>query len=186
MRESQPTEPSALAGTLLLAHPGSRDQNFRRSVVLLSAHDPNGAMGVVLNRPTGKRLGQLNPEFALSALASVPLYQGGPVDTDRLLLCAWRFQPDGTGFQLMFGLDPQKALELQAEEGMRLRAFLGYAGWSGGQLETELEQNFWVLSPLMANLMDLNQDETLWRSILSSMSRDWKLLVDEPDDPTKN
>jgi putative transcriptional regulator len=186
MRESQPTDPSALAGMLLLSHPKMKEKSFRRSVVLLSAHDPNGAMGVVLNRPTGKRLGQLNAEFALSALASVPLFEGGPVDTDRLLLCAWRFHPDGTGFQLMFGLDPQKALELQAEEGMRLRAFLGYAGWSGGQLENELQQNFWVVSSLMSDVMDLSQDESLWRSILTNMSHEWKLLVDEPDDPTKN
>lgn len=186
MRERGSSEKSALAGSLLLAHPSLRDENFRRAVVLLSAHDEKGAMGIVLNRPTGKRLGQLNAEFALSPLASVPLFQGGPVQTDQLLLCAWRFHPDGSGFQLMFGVEPQKALELQAEEGMQLRAFLGYAGWSGGQLEGELMQNTWVISPLMANLLDLNQDETLWRAILTSMDHEWKLLVDEPDDPSKN
>jgi putative transcriptional regulator len=189
MREPSPPSSShtpELAGALLLAHPSLRDDNFRHSVVLLSAHDAKGAMGVVLNRPLGKRLGQLNAEFALSPLASIPLFQGGPVDTDRVLLCAWRFHPEGTGFQLMFGIDPEKAAELQGEDGLHLRAFLGYAGWGGGQLEKELGQNAWVISPLMADVLDLQQDETLWRAILGGIDHRWKLLAGEPDDPSRN
>jgi putative transcriptional regulator len=187
MRPSRPSpEFSALAGSLLLAHPSMRDQNFYRSVVLLSAHDEKGAMGVVLNRPTGKRLGQLTADFALSPLASVPLFHGGPVQTEQVLLCGWRAHGDGSGFQLMFGMDPQKALEAQAEEGMRLRAFLGYAGWEGGQLENELKQNTWVVTPLLPNVLDNKADETLWRSILTGLSDDWRLLVDEPKDPSRN
>jgi putative transcriptional regulator len=186
MRERHSSKPDALAGSLLLAHPGMHDENFRRSVVLLSSHDDKGAMGVVLNRPLGKRLGQLNAEFALSTLASVPIFQGGPVQTEQLLLCAWRFHADQSGFQLMFGIDPQKAIELQAEEGTHLRAFLGYAGWTGGQLENELKQNTWVVTPLVPKLMEGKPDETLWRAILTDINHDWKLLVDEPDDPSLN
>jgi putative transcriptional regulator len=186
MRESASSDPTALAGALLLAHPSLKDDNFKRTVVLLSAHDEKGAMGIVLNRPLGKRLGQLNAEFALSPLASVPIFQGGPVDNDRLLLCAWRFSAEGNGFQLMFGIDPQKALELHDEGGMHLRAFLGYAGWTGGQLEKELAQNVWVVNPLMADVLDLAQDESLWRRILGSIDHEWKLLAGEPDDPSRN
>lgn len=187
MRSSRPSpEFSALAGSLLLAHPSMRDPNFRRSVVLLSAHDDKGAMGVVLNRPLGKRLGQLNAEFALSPLAAVPLFQGGPVQTDQVLLCGWRFHSDGSGFQLMFGMDPQKAAEAQAEEGLKLRAFLGYAGWEGGQLENELKQNTWVVTSLLAGVLDQDQDETLWKSILTGLSHDWTLLINEPEEPERN
>jgi putative transcriptional regulator len=186
MRDHHSADNKALAGSLLLAHPSMRDGNFRRAVVLLSAHDEKGAMGVVLNRPLGKRLGQLNAEFALSPLSSVPLYQGGPVQTEQLLLCAWKFNPDQSGFQLMFGIDPNKAIELQEEQGTHLRAFLGYAGWSGGQLENELNQNTWVVTPLVAKLMEEKSDESLWRSILTELNHDWKLLVDEPDDPSLN
>lgn len=186
MRERSQKKNNALAGSLLLAHPSMRDPNFRRAVVLLSAHDEKGAMGVVMNHPLDKRLGQLNAEFALSSLADVPLFQGGPVQTEQLLLCAWKFHADQSGFQLMFGIDPQKAMELQQEEGTHLRAFLGYAGWTGGQLENELEQNAWVVTPLVAELMNEKPDETLWRSILTELSHDWKLLVDEPDDPSLN
>lgn len=186
MREHHSTDNKAHAGSLLLAHPSMRDKNFRRAVVLLSAHDEKGAMGIVLNRPLGKRLGQLNAEFALSPLSAVPLFEGGPVQTEQLLLCAWKFHADQSGFQLMFGLDPQKAAELQAEEGTHLRAFLGYAGWTGGQLESELSQSAWVVTPLVPKLMDEKPDETLWRTILTELNHDWKLLVDEPDDPSLN
>ena len=86
----------------------------------------------------------------------------------------------------MFGIDPEKAVELQQEEGTHLRAFLGYAGWTGGQLENELQQNGWVVTPLVAELMNEKPDETLWRTILTGLSDDWKLLVDEPDDPSLN
>ena len=186
MREHRSNDNTALAGSLLLAHPSMRDPNFRRAVVLLSAHDEKGAMGVVMNHPLNKRLGQLNAEFALSPLADVPLFHGGPVQTEQLLICAWKFHEDQSGFQLMFGIDPSKAIELHAEEGTHLRAFLGYAGWTGGQLESELQQNTWVVTPLVVELMKATPDESLWRSILTEINHDWKLLVDEPDDPSLN
>lgn len=186
MRERRSEKNTALAGSLLLAHPSMRDPNFRRTVVLLSAHDEKGAMGVVMNRPLGKRLGQLNAEFALSPLADVPLFQGGPVQTEQLLLCAWKFHADQSGFQLQFGIDPEKAGELLAEEGTHVRAFLGYAGWTGGQLENELEQNAWVVTPLVPEMMSEAPDDNLWRQILTGLDSNWKLLVDEPDDPSLN
>lgn len=186
MRERDTADMSALAGSLLLAHPSLRDDNFRRSVILLSAHDPNGAMGVVLNRPLGKHLGELTSDFALGPLASVPIFKGGPVQTEQLLLCGWRPHDDGSGFQLMFGIDPVKAADLSTEPGVQLRAFLGYAGWSGGQLENELRHNTWVVSPLVPAVLDTTQDDGLWRSILGSINSEWKLLAGEPDDPELN
>ena len=137
MRERRQSEKDSIAGSLLLAHPSLRDPNFRRAVVLMSVHNAEGAMGVVLNRPLGKRLGQLNGEFALGALAGVPLFSGGPVQTEQLLLVAWQNQADG--FRLHFGIEPDRAGQLATEEGTELRAFLGYSGWSGGQLEKELK-----------------------------------------------
>ena len=86
MRQRHSHEQVSLAGSLLLAHPALRDPNFRRSVILMSTHSADGAMGVVLNRPLGKRLGELNGEFALSPLAGVPLFGGGPVEPGQLLL----------------------------------------------------------------------------------------------------
>jgi putative transcriptional regulator len=175
-----------LAGSLLLAHPAMRDPNFRRSVVLLSSHGDDGAMGVVLNRPLGKRLGDLNAEFAAGPLAAVPVYQGGPVQTKQLLLAAWQPDPLAAGYRLYFGIDVDKAEVLKAEEGVRVRAFLGYSGWSKGQLENEIRQNTWVITPANPDLLEEPEGQGLWRSILSGLSPEWKLMAEEPEDPGSN
>ncbi len=185
MRERLKAErPQSLTGSLLLAHPALRDRNFRRTVLLMSAHDSDGAMGVILNRPAGRSLGDLNGEFSLGPLASIPVFRGGPVQTEQVLLAAWETQDQG--FKLHFGIEPEKAAQLAVEEGVHMRAFLGYSGWTGGQLENELKQNTWVVCSVPGDLMQQPQDESLWRTVLGSVSAEWKLLSGEPDDPNLN
>lgn len=183
MRERRTTK-ETLAGSLLLAHPAMRDPNFRHSVVLMSAHNAEGAMGVVLNRPLGKRLGELSGDFALGPLASVPLYKGGPVQTDQLVLVAWQTHPDG--FRLHFGVDPDRARQLLDEEGTHLRGFLGYSGWSAGQLENEMKMRTWIVADVPEDLLTQTQDESLWRTVLAREGAEWKLLANEPDHPELN
>lgn len=184
MRERQKSSKESLAGSVLLAHPTLRDPNFRRTVVLMSLHNAEGAMGVVLNRPLGKVLGDLNTEFALGALARVPLFSGGPVETAQLLLVAW--QPQAGGFKLHFGVEPDRAEQLVAEEGVQVRAFLGYSGWSGGQLEGELKQNTWIVTDLEPGLLEHPQDKGLWSTVLGGLGEEWRLLADEPEDTSLN
>lgn len=183
-RRAPPSE--YLSGSLLLAHPALRDGNFRRTVVLLSSHDADGAVGVVLNRPQGRFLGEVDPVFALGPLASVPVYTGGPVQPEQLLLCAWRILPEEGGFRLHFGLDPAKAEALVGTDDLHFRAFLGYSGWSAGQLENEMEHNTWVLTGIPGDLASYSPGEGLWRELLAGIDHEWKLLADEPDDPSAN
>lgn len=180
MRERRKVSRETLAGSLLLAHPAMKDPNFRRSVVLMSAHNDEGAMGVVINRPMGKRLGELSGDFALGPLAGVPLYKGGPVQTEQLVLAAWQARDDG--FRLHFGIEPEKAQLLMAEEGTHVRAFLGYSGWSAGQLENEMKMNTWVVVEVPADLLAQSQDDSLWRTVLGREGAEWRLLADEPDE----
>jgi putative transcriptional regulator len=184
MRERRKTTKEALAGSLLLAHPAMRDPNFRRSVVLMSVHNAEGAMGVVLNRPLGKRLGELSGEFALSRLATIPLFKGGPVQNEQLVLAAWQTRSDG--FRMHFGIEPDRALQLLDEEGTHVRGFLGYSGWSAGQLETEMRANTWVVADVPEDLLTHTQDDTLWRTVLGREGAEWRLLAGEPEDPQVN
>lgn len=189
MRESSseaPTDSDSLAGSLLLAHPALKEATFRRTAILLSNHDAEGAMGVVLNRPMGRALSELGGDFVLGPLAGVPLFCGGPVEPQQLLLCAWRPQEDGEGFRLFFGISPERAAEMVGEDNVHLRAFLGYAGWTGGQLEGELERETWVVADLVPDLLTQKPDETLWRRVLGDLDPEWKLLAGEPDDPGRN
>lgn len=184
MRERRKATKETLAGSLLLAHPAMRDPNFRRSVVLMSVHNAEGAMGVVLNRPLGKRLGELSGEFALSRLAAIPLFKGGPVQNEQLVLAAWQTRSDG--FRMHFGIEPERALQLLDEEGTHVRGFLGYSGWSAGQLETEMRANTWVVADVPEDLLTHTQDDTLWRTVLGREGAEWRLLAGEPEDPQVN
>ena len=184
MRERRKTKQETLAGSLLLAHPAMRDPNFRRSVVLMSAHDAGGAMGVVLNRPLGKRLGELSGDFALGPLAGVPLFTGGPCQTEQLVLAAWQSRHDG--FRLHFGIEPDKALQLLEEEGTHVRGFLGYSGWSPGQLEKEMNLKTWIVTEVPEDLLTQAQDDVLWRTVLGRESAHWRIMAGEPEHPEAN
>jgi len=184
VRERIASKGQSLAGSLLLAHPVLRDPNFRRTAVLMSTHGPEGAMGVVLNRPLGKRLEELKVDFALGPLASTPIFVGGPVQTEQLILAAWQARDDS--FQLHFGIDPEKAVQLLSDESTRMRAYLGYSGWSAGQLENELESGTWIVASPPADLFERPVQEALWRSLLADEGGEWQLMVDEPEEPGKN
>lgn len=176
--------PENLAGSLLMAHPALRDPNFRRTVVLMSVHGEDGAMGVVLNRPLGKTLGDVNGSFAYGPLSSVPVFAGGPVQLEQLIMVGWQKRDDG--FRLHFGVEPDQALELVAQQNTQLRAFVGFSGWSAGQLENEMKLKTWVVAPMPPELMDITPDAGLWRNVLGSLSPEWKLLANEPENLALN
>jgi putative transcriptional regulator len=174
------------AGQLLLANPSLRDPNFKRAVILMSAHDTEGAMGVVLNRPLPRQLGELNVEFALTPLAAVPVYQGGPVETEKIILVSWQRDETQMEFQMNFGLEVEQAIALMGKPGLTMRAFLGYSGWGKGQLENEMRQHTWFTAPLADYNLGAEEGVGLWRMILGSLDPELKLLADEPEDPTLN
>ena len=186
-RIHHPTEAN-LTGFLLVAHPGLHDPNFHRSIVLVSAHDQDGgALGVVLNRPTGKRLGEVQGELLGTNLAKVPLFHGGPVNPEEMVLVAWEPLSEVGMFKLFFGISAEKAEEMMAsEEHLIVRGYLGYSGWSGGQLEGELSENAWFVSPLDVAALENSQDPNIWRRLLVNLKPELSFLVDTPDDPSLN
>ena len=187
MQNRQP-QTDSLAGSLLLAHPAMQDPNFRRAVVLLSAHDDEGALGVVLNRPMEKSLGELDESFDVGNISGVPIYAGGPVQTDRLLICGISMHDDGEGLRLHFGIEPSKAEDLLTQYGdqVEIRAFMGHSGLSAGQLENELGQNTWAVSEIPGDLLRRDPDESMWRGVISMVSPEWRLLAEAPDHPELN
>lgn len=180
--------PPELGGHVLIAHPGIDDAHFFRSVVLLSAHSESmGAVGVVVNRPLGTTLGHSDPDFAFGPLAAVPLFEGGPVGKDQLMLIGWHWVEAQASFEVYFGISEDKAAELLRElPDLHLRGFLGYAGWSAGQLEDELEQGGWAVLPLRDTRLCDASPESLWRSYAFEAVPEWVLLADTPEDTSLN
>lgn len=173
-------------GTLLLAHPSMQDPNFYRTVVFLAAHDSeDGSLGLVMNRAMNKTLGESDPALSNSLMADVPLYDGGPVARDKLILAAWRWvQEEGT-FQLYFGIDNIRAEQLLVDSSFQVRGFMGHAGWTEGQLDVELEQDAWLLSRSLPELIN-GEGEEVWRSILLHENPAMRLFLDAPEDPSLN
>lgn len=175
------------AGTLLLAHPSLLDPNFCRTVVLLSAHsEEEGSVGVIVNRPMEQTLGDYDPELADRTLGQVPLYVGGPVAPEQLILAAWKWDSDAGTFRLYFGIDGEKAAKLvQEDAGFQVLGFLGHAGWTGGQLDAEVERGSWVLSTSLPALGGEDQ-AIIWHELLCQERPELRLLADAPEDPSRN
>ena len=176
-----------LAGSLLLAHPHLKDPNFACSVVLMTAHEDGGSLGVVLNRSTGKRLRDVSPDFDELGLGDVPLYIGGPVSQEQVILAAWKTLTDEGAFKLYFGMEPSVAQsKMLTDPDLEFRAFKGYSGWGEGQLLGELEDNAWVVSDVDANSLSTLEGEQLWRHLIMEVNPELGLISLEPKDPDSN
>src|ERR1700720_4306719 len=133
MRNVRRDKPRSLAGSFLVAHPNMLDPNFRRAVLFISAHDPeDGAIGVIINRPLDKSIGDLVSETPPQNLADVPVFFGGSVGDYKMMLVAFEWQK-GEGLKLnQHALNADEAAADPSEDAPSVRAFLGYAGWSAG------------------------------------------------------
>lgn len=176
-----------LAGSLLVAHPSLLDSHFKRTVVLLTAHSAEeGSLGVIVNRPLHQTLGQYDAALADSEFADLPLFEGGPVSNDQMILVAWKWSNIDATFKLYFGIDEGKAREiLDDDPGFELRGFIGHSGWGEGQLEGEIEVDSWVVSPLSPDLEE-KEGLAVWRSILGQQGPEMRLLAEEPEDLSLN
>jgi putative transcriptional regulator len=178
-----------LSGSILLSHPSLKDPSFSKTIVFLSAHsEETGTVGVILNRPLNQSLDQLDNQFQTGSFGKIPVFEGGPVEKDKLIVAAWEWLDSPSSFKLYFGIDLEKAESLKVEnKKIKIACFLGHSGWSAGQLENELEHNSWIVSSLNHDLFsEMNQTSDTWRRLVSEMGDDLKLLADAPDDPEVN
>jgi putative transcriptional regulator len=177
---------STLKGSLILADPSLREPTFRHSVLLLTEHSPTlGAHGYILNRPMAKKVGDLlaAPEF--ETLAEIPVYVGGPVGTEHLTFASLGWSEIDGSLQFTTHLSAHQAV-LHQMEGFDIRAFVGYAGWSEGQLEEELERKAWITHKPERRVLEVEGIESLWKSLLRPLSPWHALQADEPDDLSLN
>jgi len=176
-----------LAGSLLIAHPNLLDPNFRRTILYIAANDPEeGSFGLILNREANKRVAELVDEPGLGPLAQVPVFYGGPVGVDQLSFAAFTWRTESQIVECRANLDLDEARHLALEPDVVLRGFVGYAGWSAGQLESELEQKAWVVQKPDRDLLDAESCKQLWFSIMQDYGPWFRLLASAPDDPSLN
>jgi putative transcriptional regulator len=180
----------SLKGQLLLDSGQLRGSFFHRSVVLVCHHDREGAFGLVLNQPSENKVGDVLLADLPESLKDEVLYIGGPVQTNALTyLHADSFLPDANviaNLSMGHSLDDLQEVSASFSGTRRVRCFAGYAGWSGGQLESEMERKAWLLHPASIDFAFAEQAKDLWKRILLKKGWKYRLLAETPEDVSWN
>lgn len=172
--------------TLLLSMPQMQDPNFARTVVLLCDYLPDGAFGLVLNRPTdlpASEMVRLDPP--VKAGNQLPLFIGGPVQPERGWILVGE-PPDESEFRtvidgLYLSTSPHLLRRvLQTRPEPRARVVAGYAGWGPGQLEEELAQSSWLMADVQLDLVFDVDVNVMWETAIRRLGADPLLLQTSP------
>ncbi len=178
----------SLRGKLLIASPVLADPNFARSVVLITEHTDEGAMGVVLNRPSETPVDEVAPELG-AVVAGEPVFIGGPVQPQALVVLAEFSDPEAAAWIVAadVGFVAAETEHSELERVVRRgRVYAGYSGWGAGQLEGELAEEAWIVdAPLPAELF-CEHPPALWQDVLARKGGQFALIARMPDDPTLN
>jgi putative transcriptional regulator len=180
----------SLRGHLLLGSPSLLDPNFRRSVVLVGEHgEEQGALGVILNRPTGVTVADAAPTLTPLVPGDAVVYAGGPVQPESVLVLAEVHDAaavDGFVVADVGFLRGDSDMDELPAMTRRARVFAGYAGWTAGQLEAELESDDWIVVEARPDDVFAADDLDLWAEAVRRKGGEYKLVATMPPDPTLN
>lgn len=176
-------------GRLLVASPSLVDPNFRRAVVLMLEHSEEGALGLVLNRPSDLVAAEALPDGIAELLPPDDLvHEGGPVQPEAVIVLADFLDPveaPTIAFSSVGIVDPERVGT--ARTSIRAaRAFGGYAGWAAGQLEREIDEEAWIDALAIPDDVFSADADTLWSRVLERKGGTYRLVARMPEDPTLN
>lgn len=178
----------SLHGHLLISSPALRDPNFRRTVVLMTHHDEEGAMGLVLSRPSEVRVADAIPELAeLPGDGDDRVYVGGPVQPEAVVVLLEHDGEPPDAPPIVGSVAFMSAgTDLDELDVVRARVFAGYSGWGPGQLEGELEESSWIVVPAEPDDAFAEDPDELWRTVLHRKGGKFALIATMPFDPRLN
>jgi putative transcriptional regulator len=162
----------SVSGKLLVATPALKDPNFDRTVVLVVAHEPGGALGVVLNRATEVPVADVLGDWSELARDPAVLFEGGPVQPDSAICLARLRTPVRRmkGFHQVAGavgtIDLSVNPERLRENIGDIRVFAGYSGWGAGQLEQEIADGSWFVLDALPGDAFVDRPDDLWPMVL--------------------
>jgi putative transcriptional regulator len=164
------------------------DPNFWRTVVLIVEHSDEGALGLVLNRPSETTVGEAVAELEELLDLDDPLYVGGPVQPSALIVLA-EFDRPAEAALIAFedvGVLANGAQEDPSLSVRRGRAFVGHAGWGPGQLDDEVERGDWIIERAVRDDAFTGTPLDLWSSVLTRKGGSYALVARMPPDPSVN
>lgn len=179
-------------GRLLVATPSVQGDIFHRSVILVLHHDETGAQGVVLNKPLEAEVDSVLPGWQRVVTAPPVLFQGGPVSTSSALglVTVPGDEPEPLGVKRLFGsiglVDLDAPTPVVAAELAGMRVFAGYAGWTEGQLESEVRRGDWYIVDAEVRDAFTSDPDGLWRAVLRRQHSNLAFVANFPEDPSMN
>lgn len=174
---------SSTRGRLLVASPDLEDPNFRRTVVLMLAHDGDGALGLVLNRPTEIALSDVLADWVDVSAPPACLYVGGPVQPEGVVGLGVDRTGDADRVVGEIGpVDLDAAPTLHAD----VRVFVGYSGWGPGQLDGELARGDWLVVDARPDDVVTTAPDSLWREVLRRQRGRVAIFAHAPEDASTN
>jgi putative transcriptional regulator len=178
----------SLRGHLLIAGAGLWDPNFRRTVVLVGHHDEEGAVGVVLNRPLDATVEEAVPPLSGLVPPGEWLFRGGPVQPEAAVVLADFEDRARAGVIALdsIGFLPEEADAESIGGVRRARVFAGYSGWGAGQLEAEMEEGSWHVTPALPGDVFTRDPDGLWGAVVGRLGPAYRVLRTMPMDPQMN
>ena len=181
---------SPAPGILLIADPFLKDPHFMRTVIFICEHQEDGSFGFVLNKQFEQTLDELMMGFEGFP---IPIYYGGPVQMDTIhFLHQYPEQVPG-GHEVVKGIywggDFEKLSEMVKNHKVdfnKVRFFIGYSGWSNGQLSNELKEKTWLTVASTRDLIFHQQPDNIWKDSLKHLGGDYELMINFPIDPQLN
>ncbi len=178
------------AGIILISDPFLKDPNFRRTAVLICDHQEEGTFGFVLNRQYDQPLGELITDLTDN---NFPVYYGGPVQVDTVHFLHTCPDLIPGGFEIADGIfwggDFEEVIKLLIEKKLKqtdIRFYIGYSGWSEGQLENEMKEKAWITCPGNKKLVFHKQPDMIWGEALRSLGGEYAQMINYPIDPQLN
>lgn len=177
-------------GILLIADPFLKDPNFLRTVIFLCEHQGEGSFGFVLNRQYSNTIDELIPDLEGHKIA---VYYGGPVQQDTIHFLHQYPDMIPGGQEVIKGVywggDFDKMVELIKTDSIdtgKIRFYIGYSGWSSGQLDDELKEKSWLTVKATRKLIFHTRYEEIWKDSLKQLGGDYEMMINFPIDPQLN
>ncbi len=176
----------SLTGRLLISKPSLPDPNFDGTITLLLEHGDEGALGVIINRPSELAIADAFPLWANASPEPSVVFAGGPVERRAMIVLGASATDEGALPLGLHSIDLEEGTPPRADGVDRIRIFAGYAGWGAGQLEAEIGRGSWWTAD--AHLEDLFTDDpqTLWAVVMRREGGELRWFENYPADPSLN